>query len=123
MLSNTLPNTNFNFSLTLSSADAFNLNQSKVLSFGKDLNSGWRWTFSGGFLCVFLFRVVKIKVCCNEVKIRFDHSLDRIFTLSQTTNFSLFKLKEFVGNNFELNEIGRKILQMDRKHFGKRRNH
>ena len=37
----TLPKTNFNFSLPfiLSSANAFNLDQSKILSFGKELNN------------------------------------------------------------------------------------
>ena len=36
----TLPKTNFNFSVTfvLSSVSAFNLEQSKYLSFGKELN-------------------------------------------------------------------------------------
>ena len=66
------------------------------------------------FLYVFLFRVVKIKV-----KIRFDHSLDRIFTLFQTTNFRLFKLKEFVGNKFELDENGRKFSKWIENTVGK----
>ena len=34
----TLPKTNFSFSFTTISADAFNLNQSRNLSFGKALN-------------------------------------------------------------------------------------
>ena len=65
--------------------------------------------FSGGFLCGFHFRVVKIKVWGYELKIRFNHPLDRIFILSQTTSFRLFKLKEFAGNSFELDENGRKF--------------
>ena len=44
----TNPKTNFNFSVTfiLSSADAFNLDQSKILLFGKELMVQIKWTLT-----------------------------------------------------------------------------
>ena len=38
------------------------------------------------------------------------------------TNFRLYKLKEYADDSFELDEKWQKVLQMVRKHCGKRRN-
>ena len=59
-------------------------------------------------------------VCCSCVKTSIYGVKGKVFPKRQIVDSS--KLKEFADDNFELNENGRKISKMSRKHLGKRRN-
>ena len=49
-------------------------------------------------------------------------SFGKDLTLSQMTNFRLFQIESVADNNFKFDENGKSVLQMGRKHCGKRRN-
>ena len=83
----TLPNLNFNISLTfiLSSANAFNLDQSKILSFGKGINDLYvykSYKFINSISILHIDQYIKYEIVTNEI-------LSRYRQLSKMNNLNL----------------------------------
>ena len=93
--------------LILLSAHAFNLDQSKILSFGKEFNvntillSTYRHVFKPYKIPLLIFMCVKPFI--------------------KRKNLNSSNLKEIADDNFMFDENGRKFSKMGRKHSGKRR--
>ena len=88
----------------LLSANSYNLDQSKNVTFGKGLNLGcmyWGWFLSFGKG----LRLVKDPL-----------------THYQTTNFRLFQIERLYRWQFKIWRKSQKAIQTGRKHCGKRRN-
>ena len=76
----TLPNLNFNISLTfiLSSANAFNLDQSKILSFGKGINDLYvykSYKFINFISILHIDQYIKYEIVTNEILSRYHQLL------------------------------------------------
>ena len=105
----------------LSSANAFNLDQAKILSFGKvlitlsktgrfadDWSTGYCNTIWSAYT---LYRHLE-QYCAHPKRL----------TLSQMTNFTLFQIERLCRWQFQIWWKWQKVLQNGRKHCGKRRN-
>ena len=111
------PETNFNFSVAfiLSSANALNLNQSKILSFGriKCLTVQKKlWTKTGrGRQFMYISHLLYSLTESKTLRLFHIESIALIdnLTLSQTTNLESSKLKESADNNFKFDENGIKF--------------
>ena len=82
----------------------------------------------------FFPKSMKLEFSCEDsFKNKFFDDLNQIYTQQKTALLSTFnpfpnnsldpsKLKEFAEDNFKFDEKWQKVLQMGRKHCGKRRN-
>ena len=96
-------------------AKAFSLDQSKILSCGKELNP-----LSAHFCCWEANWI--IYTCVDGYSGSFEVLNLKKLTLSQATNFRLFQTERGCRRQFQIWWKWQKVLQMGRKHCGKRRN-